>query len=138
VRAASSAFSSALWAWPRCRRPFGLGAKRKTGVMAASGVIDAGWVVWQEGTMAEASHEDELAALIAADPALAEVARRAEPFSPRMLAPGFAGLAWVVTGQQISTAAGRAIFSRMETELGEVTAANFLAAGDEALRRAGQ
>lgn len=88
--------------------------------------------------MAEASHEDELAALIAADPALVAVAGRAGPFAPRRLAPGFAGLAWVVTGQQISTAAGRAIFSRMEAELGEVTAEAFLAAGDDALRRAGQ
>ena len=44
---------------------------------------------------------------------------------------------FVVTGQQISVAAGRAIYSRLETALGEITAATLAAASDGVLRAAG-
>jgi len=44
---------------------------------------------------------------------------------------------WVVTGQQISVAAGRAIYGRLETALGEITAETVAAAGDDVLRAAG-
>jgi DNA-3-methyladenine glycosylase II len=43
----------------------------------------------------------------------------------------------VVTGQQISVAAGRAIFTRLEAALGSVTPEACAAAGDDILRAAG-
>src|SRR5271157_5164670 len=55
----------------------------------------------------------------------------------RWLDGGFKGLVWVVTGQQISVAAGRAIFGRLEAALGEITAETVAAAGDDVLRAAG-
>jgi DNA-3-methyladenine glycosylase II len=55
----------------------------------------------------------------------------------RWLDSGFKGLVWVVTGQQISVAAGRAIFGRLELALGDITPETVAAATDEALRAAG-
>lgn len=55
----------------------------------------------------------------------------------RRIDPGFRGLFWVVTGQQISTAAGRAIFTRAETALGELTPEAVNAADDALLKTAG-
>jgi DNA-3-methyladenine glycosylase II len=55
----------------------------------------------------------------------------------RWLDSGFKGLVWVITGQQISVAAGRAIFGRLETALGEITPETIAAAGDDVLRAAG-
>src|SRR5262249_18277769 len=50
---------------------------------------------------------------------------------------GFRGIVWVVTGQQISVAAGRAIFTRLEAALGSITPETVAAAGDDILRAAG-
>ncbi len=55
----------------------------------------------------------------------------------RWLDGGFKGLVWVVTGQQISVAAGRAIFARLETALGTFSPESIAAASDETLRAAG-
>src|SRR5262249_50647381 len=55
----------------------------------------------------------------------------------RWLDSGFKGLVWVVTGQQISVAAGRAIYGRLEAALGEITPETVAAARDEVLRSAG-
>lgn len=55
----------------------------------------------------------------------------------RWLDSGFKGLVWVVTGQQISVAAGRAIFGRLEAALGEITPHSVASATDETLRAAG-
>jgi DNA-3-methyladenine glycosylase II len=55
----------------------------------------------------------------------------------RWLDAGFKGLVWVVTGQQISVAAGRAIFNRLEAALGEITPLTLAEADDTALRAAG-
>ena len=55
----------------------------------------------------------------------------------RWLDRGFSGLVWVVTGQQISVAAGRAIFNRLEAALGSITAEALAAASDDILRAAG-
>ncbi len=55
----------------------------------------------------------------------------------RWLDRGFKGLVWVVTGQQISVAAGRAIYGRLEAALGEITAETVAAASDDVLRAAG-
>jgi DNA-3-methyladenine glycosylase II len=53
------------------------------------------------------------------------------------LEPGFAGLAWIVLGQQISVYAARAIHGRLVAALGPLTAEAFAAASDETLRTAG-
>jgi len=50
---------------------------------------------------------------------------------------GFKGLVFVVTGQQISVAAGRAIYGRLEAALGDITAETVAAANDDVLRAAG-
>ena len=55
----------------------------------------------------------------------------------RWLDRGFKGLVWVVTGQQISVAAGRAIYGRLEAALGVITAETVAAASDDVLRAAG-
>ena len=55
----------------------------------------------------------------------------------RWLDRGFKGLVFVVTGQQISVAAGRAIFGRLEAALGDITAETVAAASDDVLRAAG-
>ena len=55
----------------------------------------------------------------------------------RWLDRGFKGLVFVVTGQQISVAAGRAIYGRLEAALGDITAETVAAASDDVLRAAG-
>ena len=55
----------------------------------------------------------------------------------RWLDGGFKGLVFVVTGQQISIAAGRAIYNRLEAALEGITAEKLAAAGDDVLRAAG-
>ncbi|WP_225873952.1 DNA-3-methyladenine glycosylase family protein [Terrihabitans soli] len=58
-------------------------------------------------------------------------------FSLRWLQPGYAGLVWVVMGQQISVAAAKAIMARLEALLGTVTPQAVLKVSDEDLRAAG-
>ncbi len=65
-----------------------------------------------------------------------ELARIGLP-EPRVRPPGFATLLNVVTAQQVSTHAAKAIFGRLQALLGEVTAPALLAHGDEALRGCG-
>jgi DNA-3-methyladenine glycosylase II len=55
----------------------------------------------------------------------------------RWLDGGFKGLVFVVTGQQISVAAGRAIFNRLEAALGTIAPETIEGASDEVLRAAG-
>lgn len=51
----------------------------------------------------------------------------------RRRAPDFAGLAAIITGQQLSVSAARSIWARMEAGLGEVSVATVSAARDDAL-----
>jgi DNA-3-methyladenine glycosylase II len=81
--------------------------------------------------------EAHLAALAAAAPCFAPVRVLAGEVPLRWLDGGFAGLVWVITGQQISVAAGRAIYNRCEAALGAITAEAILAADDACLRAAG-
>ena len=55
----------------------------------------------------------------------------------RLRTPGFAGLAAIVTGQQVSTASAAAIFGRLEAQVRPLDAATFLTASDETLRAVG-
>src|SRR5215468_10345873 len=75
--------------------------------------------------------------LAKAHPVFAPLVSEAGGVPIRWLDSGFRGLVWVVTGQQISVAAGRAIFTRLETALGSITPEALAAAGDEVMRTAG-
>lgn len=78
-----------------------------------------------------------LESLISIDPRLAVVADRAGPFELRRRAPGFAGLAHVICGQQLSVASANAIWNRFAALPSALDPAGFLALGDEDIRRAG-
>jgi DNA-3-methyladenine glycosylase II len=80
----------------------------------------------------------ELAALVTLDPLLAPIAAAAGTLPERRIEPGFAGFVWMVTGQQISVAAARAIYGRCEAALGAITPEAVATNADEVLRAAGQ
>lgn len=64
--------------------------------------------------------------------------RAATPDIPlRWLDSGFKGLVWVILGQQISVAAGRAIFTRFEAVAGSITPENVQVLSDDDMRAAG-
>ena len=51
--------------------------------------------------------------------------------------PGFAGLAWIVVGQQVSTASANAIFARLNTAFPQLDPESIAAAADGQLRACG-
>jgi len=75
--------------------------------------------------------------LVAADPRLAPVARAAGSFPLRTAPRGFAGLAQVVCGQQLSVASARAIWGRFAALPGALEPERFLALEDAAVRATG-
>lgn len=77
-----------------------------------------------------------LDALVAIAPEFQGIRVAAGKISIRWLEPGFAGLVWVVMGQQISVAAARAIMTRLEAAIA-ITPEAVLAASDDTLRGAG-
>jgi DNA-3-methyladenine glycosylase II len=79
-------------------------------------------------------HIDELAA---AHPIFAPLAEETGEVPIRWLDAGFRGLVFVVSGQQLSIHAGRAIFNRLDEALGGIAPDTLAAASDEALRAAG-
>lgn len=79
-----------------------------------------------------------LAALIGLDPRLATVAERAGSFEPRHSPGGFAGLARIVTGQQVSTQSADAIWGRFSQIEGALEPAGYLLLTEEIVRGAGQ
>lgn len=79
-----------------------------------------------------------LGVLIGLDPRLAAIAERAGPFEIRRSPGGFAGLARIVTGQQVSTASADAIWSRFSALPGALDPVGYLALSEETVRRAGQ
>jgi len=81
--------------------------------------------------------EWQIGSLTQAHPMFEPLREAAGAVPVRWLDRGFKGLVWVVTGQQISVAAGRAIYGRLEAALGEITAETVAAAGDDVLRAAG-
>ncbi len=78
-----------------------------------------------------------IAELANAVPVFAPIVEVAGDVPLRWLDGGFKGLVWVVVGQQISVAAGRAIFGRLETAVGTVSPEGLAATGDAELRTAG-
>lgn len=79
----------------------------------------------------------QLQSLLQLDPRLSTVHDIAGPFSPRVSEPGFAGLARIVCGQQVSVASANAIWSRLQAQPGAATPEGFLALGEEGLRGVG-
>jgi DNA-3-methyladenine glycosylase II len=70
-----------------------------------------------------------------------EVMRRVIPLTGapplRRQRTGFDGLCWIVIGQQVSVAAGNAIWNKLATNFPERSPAIFLTATDEAMRASG-
>lgn len=81
-----------------------------------------------------AAHLDRLLGI---DARFRAVMARAQTVPLRRIEPGFKGLFWVVTGQQISTAAARAIFTRCEAALGAISPQAVAGAPDAMLKTAG-
>ena len=78
-----------------------------------------------------------LAGLIERDPRLSVVAERAGAFDVRRSIGGFAGLARIVTGQQVSTASADAIWSRFSALPDALDPAGYLRLGETQVRTAG-
>jgi DNA-3-methyladenine glycosylase II len=78
-----------------------------------------------------------LQSLLRLDPRLSKVRDVAGPFPPRVSKPGFAGLARIVCGQQVSVASANAIWNRLEMQSGGLTPEGFLALGEDGSRAAG-
>jgi DNA-3-methyladenine glycosylase II len=68
------------------------------------------------------------------DPVMARLAAEGAAPELRRRPAGFEGLAWIVTGQQVSTASAAAIFSRVRAGLGRVEADTVDAVSDETLK----
>lgn len=81
-----------------------------------------------------ASHLD---VLVGIDPRLGAVRTFAGDVAPRISPPGFAGIAKVICGQQLSVASARAIWSRYELIPGALDPAGYLALDEAAVRASG-
>lgn len=78
-----------------------------------------------------------LGALLRRDPRLKRVAKRAGAFEIRKTEGGFAGLAKVVCGQQLSVQSARAIWSRFELLEGALDPEGYLKLDETIVRAAG-
>lgn len=87
--------------------------------------------------MTPPSHGAAVAALIAGDPDLARAVALAGLPLPRRRRPGFAALLQIIVEQQVSVAAGRAIWGRLQAGLGQVVPDAVLAASEDQLRGCG-
>lgn len=85
----------------------------------------------------EADLAAHVAALTFAHPQFRRLHLEAGDIPLRLIEPGFRGLFWIVSGQQISVAAARAIFARAEAALGEMSAGRLAEVDDGVLRTAG-
>jgi len=75
--------------------------------------------------------------LLKQDKRLAEISRKAGPFEIRLQPGGFAGLAKVICGQQLSVASARAIWSRFEQLDGALDPVRYLTLSEEIVRGVG-
>lgn len=78
-----------------------------------------------------------LKALAKADPVMARLVGEGIVPQLRKRPPGFEGLAWIIVGQQVSTASATAIWGRLRAILDPATPETFLNLSDEELRAAG-
>lgn len=81
--------------------------------------------------------EKALAALYAQCPLLSDIAAQCPEIPLRLMPPGFAGLAEVVTGQMISKQAAAAIFARLLSACPQLSPENYLALSPETLAAVG-
>ncbi|MBU1226979.1 MAG: DNA-3-methyladenine glycosylase 2 family protein [Actinobacteria bacterium] len=80
----------------------------------------------------------DAAHLARTDRRLGRAARVAGDFPVLLRPPGYATLTWLVLGQQVSIAAARAMFDRLNSTLGgEVTPGGLLGLDDDAMRACG-
>ncbi len=75
--------------------------------------------------------------LVALDPRLAPVRAVAGDVAPRITEPGFAGIAKVICGQQVSVASASAIWSRFAALDGALDPLRYLDLSEEAVRSVG-
>ena len=75
-----------------------------------------------------------IAALAAADPAMAAIVATVPPPPLRRTDPGFHGLASIIVSQQLSTASADAIFGRLNARFPSLAPGEILDASDEDLR----
>lgn len=85
----------------------------------------------------EADLANGLSELVRLDPVLARLVGMGVRPPLRRREPGFAGLAAIVVGQQVSVASARAIWGRLSERLPELSAASFASTSDETLKSAG-
>ena len=85
----------------------------------------------------EAAVEGHLDLLVAIDPRLAAVRAITGPVQPRISPPGFAGIAKVICGQQLSVASAAAIWSRFEQLPGALDPVTYLALDEPTVRGIG-
>ena len=85
----------------------------------------------------EADLDAHLKALVKMHPAFRSMHKIAGEVPLRRTDPGFRGLFWIITGQQISIAAGRAIFARAEAALDAMTPDCVLATDEAVMKSAG-
>jgi DNA-3-methyladenine glycosylase II len=85
----------------------------------------------------EAGIKAAAVALIGVDPAFAPIVSQAGEIPLRYRPPGYEGLAHIVVGQMVSRASANAIWGRLETLTGGVTAEAVLARSAEELRGVG-
>jgi DNA-3-methyladenine glycosylase II len=78
-----------------------------------------------------------LESLTGADPVMGRLVADGAIPQLRKRPPGFEGLAWIIVGQQVSTASAAAIWGRLKGILEPATPAVFLQLSDEDLRAAG-
>lgn len=78
-----------------------------------------------------------LKALAKGDPVMARLAAEGVVPQLRKRPPGFEGLAWIIIGQQVSTASATAIWGRLRSILEPATPERFLSLSDDELRTAG-
>jgi DNA-3-methyladenine glycosylase II len=78
-----------------------------------------------------------LAELVDADPVMRDLVSAGAVPILRKRPPGFGGLAWIIVGQQLSTASAAAIWGRLRELCAPDSPDQFLALSDEALRGAG-
>lgn len=76
-------------------------------------------------------------ALVRLDPVMARLVRGGAVPRLRRRPAGFEGLAWIVVGQQVSTASASAIWGRVKERFPDLSPASLLQASDEDLRGAG-
>jgi DNA-3-methyladenine glycosylase II len=85
--------------------------------------------------------EDDIAEAVAALQADCEVMRRVVPLTGapplRRSRSGFDGLLWIIVGQQVSVAAGNAIWTKFTGNVPERTPESLLAASEDLMRASG-